>query len=55
VYDLLGREVALLAAGRMSPGSHDVLFDASGLASGMYFARLFAGHLVQTRHLALMK
>jgi hypothetical protein len=40
VYDLMGREVATLAQGPFSAGSHTVLFHASELASGVYFAML---------------
>jgi hypothetical protein len=36
VYDLLGREVAVLVNERMPAGQHSVTFDASGLPSGMY-------------------
>jgi Secretion system C-terminal sorting domain len=42
VYDLLGREVAVLVNEVKSPGSYSVRFDASGLASGLYFYRLHA-------------
>ncbi len=40
VYDLLGREVAVLEDGQKSPGHYNVRFDASGLASGVYLCRL---------------
>lgn len=40
VYDLLGREVAAVLAEKRFPGEHRVGFDASGLASGIYFYRL---------------
>jgi hypothetical protein len=40
VYDMLGREVAVLANGRMEAGRHEVEFNASGLASGVYTYRL---------------
>jgi hypothetical protein len=40
VYDLLGRKIADLASGVQTPGSHSVRWDASSMASGMYFARL---------------
>jgi hypothetical protein len=43
VYDLLGREVALLVNEKKAPGSYEVKFDASGLASGVYLCRLQAG------------
>jgi len=40
VYDMLGRDVAVLVNGKVAPGSHTVDFDASGLASGVYYYRL---------------
>ena len=41
IYDALGRTVATLAEEEVrSPGRHAVSFDASGLASGVYFYRL---------------
>jgi Glycoside hydrolase family 44/Secretion system C-terminal sorting domain len=55
VYDLLGREVALLVNERKAPGSYSVRFDGSRLASGMYLYRLRAGTFVQTRTMAFVK
>ena len=55
VYDLLGREVAVLVDGKKQPGSYEVQFDGSGLSSGVYFYRLQAGDFVQTRRLLLLK
>lgn len=55
VYDILGRQVAILANGNISAGSHQVTFDASGLASGMYIYRLEAGGEVFTRRMTLVK
>jgi hypothetical protein len=40
VYDILGREVALLVHQLQAPGDHTVQFSAAGLASGMYIYRL---------------
>ena len=37
IFDVLGREVALLADGVRSAGSHSGQFDGSGLKSGVYF------------------
>jgi len=51
VYDLLGREVAELVNEKKAPGSYEVRFDASGLASGVYFYRMQTGDFVQTRKL----
>jgi photosystem II stability/assembly factor-like uncharacterized protein len=55
VYDLLGREVAVLMNDRKMPGKYDIEFDASGLSSGVYFYRLTAGHFVECRKMVLMK
>jgi hypothetical protein len=55
VYDLLGREVAVLVNERREPGVHEVKFDGSNLASGVYLCRLQAGSYVQTRKLLLLK
>jgi hypothetical protein len=55
VYQVLGREVAVLVNERKAPGSYEVKFDASGLASGVYFYRLQAGDFVQAKKLLLLK
>jgi endo-1,4-beta-xylanase len=55
VYDLLGREAAMLVNERKASGTYTVTFDASGLASGVYFCRLSAGDFVETKALLLMK
>jgi hypothetical protein len=54
VYDFLGREVAVLVNVRKAPGSYDVTFDASGLASGVYVYRLTAGREVLSRKMILV-
>src|SRR5690606_10205481 len=48
VYDVLGREVAVLAAGHRDAGTHRATLDASGLAAGTYVYRLTVGSDVQT-------
>jgi hypothetical protein len=55
VFDLLGREVSVLVDGFAQAGTHRVTFDGSGLASAIYFARLDAGALSQTKKLMLLK
>lgn len=55
VYDLLGREVAVLVNERKAPGSYEVQFDASRLSSGVYLYRLTAGSFMQTRRMILLK
>lgn len=39
VYDVLGREVAILHEGRLTTGRYTMSFDASGLPAGVYFVR----------------
>jgi hypothetical protein len=55
VYDLLGREVAILVNDKRAPGNYEARFDASTLSSGVYFSRLSAGQNVQIRKMVLMK
>ena len=55
VYDVLGREVAVLVDGVQTPGEHRVTFGARTLASGIYYCRLIAGGAVQTRKMALVR
>jgi len=49
VYDSVGRHVETLFDGTLGPGWHEVRFDGSGLASGMYFATLRSGGSTVTR------
>ncbi|MEM1043669.1 MAG: T9SS type A sorting domain-containing protein [Bacteroidota bacterium] len=55
VYDMLGREVAVLADGLHAAGRHEASFDARGLAAGPYVWRLTAGATVQTGHVTLVR
>jgi hypothetical protein len=55
VYDMLGREVAILADGDKPPGSYTVQFDASRFSSGVYFYRLLAGSEVISKRMILVK
>ncbi|MBO6574907.1 MAG: T9SS type A sorting domain-containing protein [Rhodothermales bacterium] len=55
VYDLLGRNVAVLVDGLVPAGRHEVPFDASTLASGVYLYALDVGGERPTRSMLLMK
>jgi len=55
VYDVTGREVATLVNQRLSAGEHRATIDASALSSGVYFYRLEAGNLVETKKMVLLK
>jgi subtilisin len=55
VFDALGRRVATLAAGEQAAGTHEVTWEVSSLASGVYIARLVAADAVETQRLTLLR
>jgi hypothetical protein len=55
VYSTAGEEVATLVSGRMSAGTHDVQFDARGLASGTYMYVLTSGQTSVVKTMTLLK
>jgi uncharacterized lipoprotein YddW (UPF0748 family) len=55
VYDIMGREIAVLAQGVYPAGRHEVVFDASGLASGVYIYTLETGGQRFTKRMTLLK
>jgi hypothetical protein len=55
VYDLLGREVAVLVNEKKAPGTYQLTFNGAGLPGGVYFDRLAAGQLIQTHKMVLLK
>ncbi len=55
VYDALGKQVALLADGYEDAGSHIVSYDASRLATGIYFYRLEADGFAESKKMVLAK
>ena len=55
VYDVLGREVALLADGSRDAGHHQVSFDGTFLSSGMYLCRLRTDGFIMSRKLLLIR
>jgi hypothetical protein len=55
VFDLLGREVAILMNNELSAGSRTISWDASGLTSGIYLYRIESGDFRATKKLLLLK
>jgi hypothetical protein len=55
VYDVLGREVAVLVDGPQPAGRHAVTWEAGPLPSGLYVYRLDAGRHTETRTMLLVK
>ena len=55
IFDVLGREVATLVNKPQAPGIYKVQFNASNLASGVYFYKLKYGSFLQTKKMILLK
>ncbi|MDP2301971.1 MAG: T9SS type A sorting domain-containing protein [Ignavibacteria bacterium] len=55
VYDVLGKEVALLVNEEQEAGSYKVDFSSSNLAGGIYFYSLQVGQFVQTKKMVILK
>lgn len=55
VYDILGKEVAILVNEEKASGSYEIMFDAANIPSGIYFYQLKAGSFIKTKKMILMK
>jgi len=56
VFDVIGRKVSVLTNQAYAPGAHELVWDASAYASGVYFYRMEAGgKLIQTQKMTLVK
>ena len=55
IYNILGARVATIVDGLEAAGYHQVEFNASQLASGVYFYRLHAGSFTETKKLVLIR
>jgi len=56
VYDITGRQVAVLANGLLNRGTHSMEFNGARLASGVYFYQLEAeGKIIGRNKMMLLK
>jgi hypothetical protein len=55
IYDALGKEVADLVRENLKPGTYEVIWNASNVSSGIYYYKLIAGKITDTRKLVLVK
>ena len=55
VYNMMGQKIATLISGNLRAGVHHIHWNASDIASGIYFYRLEAGSMVVSKKLTLLK
>ncbi len=55
IYDLLGRQIAILADGNLPSGRHDIIWEAGDLPSGLYLCRVKAGDVSATEKITLLR
>lgn len=55
VYDVLGKEVAVLVSENKSAGSYEIKFDVSSLTSGVYYYQLKSGNFIKTKKMIVVK
>jgi tetratricopeptide (TPR) repeat protein len=55
VYDITGRLIKVLSNEIKEVGIHNITFDGSGLASGVYFYKIEAGNYNQTKRMVMIK
>ena len=55
IHNMLGQQVRALLDESKEPGDYELSFDGSNLGSGVYFYRLEAGGIVETRRMTLLK
>lgn len=55
VYDILGREIAVLVNSKLKPGKYEIDFDGTNLASGIFLCILFSGDTKLSNKMILLK
>jgi hypothetical protein len=55
IFDVLGREVAVLVNAKQNAGRYEITFDAGNLSGGTFFYRLQAGEDVRIRKMILLR
>lgn len=55
VYDILGREVSILADQKLNPGNYSYRFEAGNLSSGVYFYRISGENFTDIKKMVLVK
>jgi hypothetical protein len=55
VYNIVGKEISTLVDNTMKSGEHSIVFDAQGIAPGLYFYTFTTGDFTETKKMILVK
>jgi len=55
VYNIIGEKITEIFKGKMDEGYHEMMFNASGLSSGVYFYKIESENFISTKKMILMK
>ena len=55
MYDIIGREIAVLANEKLNAGEYEIDWNASSLPSGVYFIKIEAGDNLKILRTVLLK
>jgi flagellar hook assembly protein FlgD len=55
IYNILGEKVTTLVSEKQNAGHHQVEWNASGFASGVYYYRIEAGEFVDVKKMVLLR
>jgi hypothetical protein len=55
IFTITGQQVATLSSGKLDAGTHRVQWDASAVASGLYFYRVETDNMAQTKKMILLR
>jgi len=55
IFNILGNEINTLIDGYKSAGTHEIIFSAHNMATGIYFYKLQAGHITETKKMLLLQ
>ena len=55
IYDIQGRLIETLIQDKINPGFHNMTWNASEVATGVYFVKLISGEKIKTRKIMVLK
>jgi hypothetical protein len=55
IYDVLGKEIAVLVNEQLKPGIYEIDWNAENLPSGVYFYSLITNEFTQTKKMVVIK